>query len=232
MPATIWSWKLPSAYIRFVFTHLNPETIQHRDQPTCAYALLALPKEDILRLCQYVVHPYGATSMVYNIAPGQLILQFISKYTLQTNQQLAITHSGCSLCMLTIPCNTLFTALQYRYYAQVSHCNASPQLHSGLEFSVNIALLERHFNTSDLTDSDHQLMTSLPLISLPNLAFHLAKTARQIGLLQTNLLDLDNVTQSALISSDISLSLADRLKCYWNNSNSTHNGRSASAGHT
>jgi hypothetical protein len=191
--------------------HVNPQVLKSRSVPSCALALLTLDKDDILKYCQFTITPNSARPQILNIAPGQLLLNFVPDYQIQTLGDSPVNHTGCALCLLHIPCESSFTAQHHLWYARVAHCTPEMAASSDISFAVNLPLFERYFNTSELVTDITQLLTEPPLVLLPNVTFHLAESARQLGLIQNVGVDLQFATENALNNTQLFTSVAEQL---------------------
>ena len=191
--------------------HVNPTALQHKQKPTCMLALLELSREMIQQYCQFAIQPYKATPMVTVLGPGRLLLQFITQYTLHCRGNETVTQPGCSICVLRIPCNCLFTTDIYHYYSQVSRCDNASIPTTTLEFPINIPYLQLYFNTTELLPDHQQLLNYLPQILLPNLTMESSEYEATMGLIQDTLLEMNTVVENAVNHTPIFMAISDKI---------------------
>jgi len=93
--------EFPNIESDYYFLHRNTIVLKHKSQPTCTYALLTLSQEEILRLCTFVVEPNSAQPRMLQIDAGNLILNFIPSYELQTRGENAEQLEGSLICCIS-----------------------------------------------------------------------------------------------------------------------------------
>ena len=193
------------------YLHSSPAVLKHKDNPSCLVALLELTREDIQRLCTFVIEPDSASAQVLSVAPGKLILQYIPSYTLECAGAPIQEYTGCTLCLLTIRCNCLFTAGVHQYYAQLSRCRNDSSAEPIVFHGTNVHLINFYLNSSELLPDHRTLLSQVADVLLPNLTLRDESYERQAGILKQSLLDMEFVLQSTINQSTVFTDLSEKI---------------------
>jgi hypothetical protein len=184
----------------------NPTALHHRENPTCFSAIMAQDRNNIQRLCEFVIQPYAAKQRVSILHNNRLLLQFVKQYTLVCPNETKI-YEGCQLCILEIPCLCKLRAGKDQYFAKIAHCeNHLPNEHR-VQYAVNLNFLQEFFNASELIPNSQQLLDYLPRILLPNLTFEQDQITQSLGLISSSIFNMSKVAQASLNDSAIFLDL-------------------------
>jgi hypothetical protein len=185
--------------------------MHNREDPTCFWAIMLQDRDNIKRLCEFVIQPYAAKQRVSILHNNHLLLKFVPEYTLICPNETKI-YNGCQLCILEMPCLCKLQAGKDRYFAKITHCEHHLSNEYRVQYAVNFNFLQEFFNASELVPNGQFLFDYLPRIILPNVTFEEDQIMQSLGLISSSIFNMFKVAQISLNDSAIFLDLGASIE--------------------